>query len=495
MGIGYFQLTIKNPQDKYLIGNPEFTYFKSTYKRHTNFAIENMIINFTGETFLDINSNFNKKFYTIIPKNGDLIHRMYIMIKLEDITQDIEGINGITKPIDSDDSQSEDNIKKQSCVSIFGLIDYIEISIGDQLIDKHTGEWLHWYYQLFLNNSKNHIIGEMLNSHINTKGNIKGINKHKDGIIYIPLAFWFNRNIGLSLPLIALQYSDIKINLKLNKRTTFKNENVKNLKMRNTLKINNIRLLVEYIHLDKQEKLLFSSNSHEYLIEQVQNNLRNTILLKKGMLDKSYEDYNHKIELAFNNPIKEIFWAIQDDQSLCNIKGDSYLDDNGDIKIRENKGNHLFNYWRNLDWKNRGHQFIEATLNLNGNDIFDYQNANYFNSVMKYQFHSGYGFNNMKDIASIDLNNHYRNIDYKKGSGIYCYSFALNPENYQPSGTLNFSKLDKAELRLKIRRDLYNNSNINGKYKGILNQKFIKIYAINYNILNIFSGQCGLLFK
>jgi len=468
MGIGYFQLSVTSESDRYFVGNPQITFFKAVYKRHTNFAMENFILTFTGETFMGTSSNFGKNMYTIIPKNGDLVHKMYLLIDLED-----------TKSTDSQAS-----IEEQIGISGLSLIDYIEVSIGDQVVDRHTGEWLHMFNETFLTNSQNTALCEMINTHTNTKGTAVS-NKHRDGRIYIPLQFWFNRNPGLALPLLALHSSDVKINVKLNTRTKIKN----NASAASTLQINKVQLLTQFIHLDKEEKNLFVSNSHEYLIEQVQSNLRNVIPLKKNDTDVSYESYQHKIEMAFNHPVKEIFWAIQDDKSAKDTDGTTYTDyyDTNTTADRTNKGNNMFNYWRNLDSENRGEQIIDATIGLNGKEIFDPLNSKYFMSIMKYQHHTGFGY---KNINYQDSSGYQISVNNKRGSGFYCYSFALNPESHQPSGSLNFSKLDRADLRLRIRRDAYNNT-VGNFYTS---EKLLKIYAVNYNILKIVSGTGGLVF-
>lgn len=475
MGIGYFQLTVVSESDKYIVGNPQMTFFKAVYKRHTNFAFENFMLNFTGETFMGINSNFGKKMYSIIPRNGDLLHKMYLVIDLEDINE-----TGTS-------TQKESNFKKQISVLGLSLIDYIEIRIGDQLIDRHTGEWLHIYNEIFNNTSKNNLYCEMTNTYLNTK---LQIDNPRDGRIYIPLQFWFNRNPGLSLPLLALQYSDVKIDVKFNHRSKITNSISSNDTVNKSLQINKIQLLAQYIHLDREEKNLFASNSHEYLIEQVQSNLRNVVPLLKNVNDKDYENYQHKFELAFNHPVKELFWAIQDQSSSKNTK-------NVDYRLvlplvpRTNCGNNIYNFWRNLDSENNAEQLIDATIALNGKEIFEPISSNYFQSIQKYQHHSGFGYQNMNVNDGLPTPNS-NDVNYKNGSGFYVYSFALNPENHQPSGSLNFSKLDKAELRLRVRRDAYTNSFPN-TFK--IKEKLLKVYAINYNVLRIMSGHGGLAFQ
>ena len=470
MGIGYFQLTVTSEQDKYLVGNPQFTYFKSVHKRHTNFAIENRVLNFVGETTLNTNSNFGKKYYAKIPKIGDLLHRMYIVFELESAS-DLK------------------SIQQEFGISAHSLIDNVQISIGDQVIDKHTGDWLHIFSEL--NGKGNISLCDMLNTHLNSKGNGIGGEielKFKDGLVYVPLQFWFNRNVGLSLPLMSLQYSDVKIELQLNKRS--KITNIGN-SGKNNSKINQIYLLSEFIHLDKDERVLFASNQHEYLIEQVQINDKLNVPLKTEISDLDFEEYTHKFELPFNHPVKELIWVLQDSNSKKDITGREYIDSwNLPVtKERTNVGNHLFNYWRNLDWENQADQLINATISLNGTELCEPQGASYFRNVQKYQYHSDFGYDNLSFTK--DQYN-YSNADLSRGSGIYSYSFSLNPENHEPSGSLNFSKLDKTELRLRIRRDFHNNS----KSEGFsLNNKILKIFALNYNVLRVMSGHAGLVFQ
>ena len=443
MGLGYFQLSVTNEEDKYLVGNPEFTYFKALYKRHTNFAIENVVLNFSGETKMD--NNYGKKIYTNIPKNGDLLHRMYLII-------------------DTDYLGTHDELIDNIGVSAFSLIDYIELSIGDQVIDKHTGEWLHIYHEHFIDNSKNSLLCEMINIH-NTTKNTDELHRDKDGLLYIPLIFWFNKNPGLALPLLALNNSNIKLSVKFSSKNKIYNS--KNLNKK--FIINSVQLLAEYIHLDTEEKRLFATNSHEYLIEQLQYNDFNNVpqKLEEFAVDDDYEKYFHKFNIPFNHPIKELFWCIQDSS-----------DNNQKLNI----GNNIFNYWLDLNTDKRQHQVIEGYITLNGKELFEPKSSNYLMSVLKYQYHSGYGYTdlNVKKNEGADT----FTIRYDKGSGIYCYSFALFPEKYQPSGSLNFSALDKVELNLRLRRKKDNTGN----------QKLIKFFAINYNILKIVSGQGGLLF-
>jgi hypothetical protein len=184
MGYGQLLLSVKSESDNYLVGNPQFTYFKSVYKRHTNFSIDYQSIKLYGDT----ENVFGKKLYINVPKNGDLVHRMFLTFEVEvDTNADLEKIAPLG----------------------YNYIDYIELYIGGQLIDKHTGEYLAIYHEQFSDSSKSIGIANMVGIQNNTNGSTKKL-------ITLPLRFWFNNDVGLSLPLIALQYSDIKIDIKFN---------------------------------------------------------------------------------------------------------------------------------------------------------------------------------------------------------------------------------------------------------------------------------------
>tara|TARA_Y100000385_G_scaffold291439_1_gene369445 strand:+ start:2149 stop:3657 length:1509 start_codon:yes stop_codon:yes gene_type:complete len=502
MGIGYFQLTVTSEQDKYLVGNPEFTYFKAVYKKHTNFAKETFNLNFVGETFMESNNNLGKKLYCTIPKNGDLLHRMYLVFDIQSVSPPKKKNDGT---IDTTIETIKKNVLPYISIDAQALIESIEIKIGDQTIDKHTGEWMHIYNEISLTSNKNEMLCDMINTNINIK---ESQISQKDGLIYIPLIFWFNRNPGLSLPLIALQNSDVKIDLKLNSRSKIDNKLM--IGNNNTgLQINSIYMLAEYIHLDNQEKLLFSSKSHEYLIEQVQfnNNINVPLKLVDIPVDKQYNEYQHKFEIPFQNPIKELFWAIQDDISNVNSNGTEEYKENGFVKRRYSSGNHIYNYWFNLDYNDNTklNQMIDGTITLNGIDMFEPISGNYFNSVLKYQYYNGYNYKNLgSELMNNENSSETVNMNYKNGSGFYCFSFALNPMDFQPSGSLNFSKIDKAELKIRVRRnttthDEKNTAARNGielnRGNEYLKQKILKIYGVNYNILKIVSGHAGLAFN
>jgi len=395
------QLVAYGAQDIYLTGNPQITFFKVVYRRHTNFACEAIEQTFTG------NVDFGRKISCTIDRNGDLLHKMYLEV---DIT-----LPGVTKVV-------TDSLKSLQ----FGhaLIREVEIEIGGQTMDTHYGEWLEVWSQLTSTNEDLDKLRSMISSDVVVHGNSNLVRK-----LYIPLQFWFCRNPGLALPLIALQYHEVKLNLFLSDKNSvncgegqacFKTE------------INSICLYCDYIFLDTDERRRFAQISHEYLIDQLQfNNIVS--------VDKTEEHPN--IELRFNHPCKELVWIAQ-----------PQIDGQNPFKFGMEKDG------KSLD------SVLKAKLQLNGHDRFRERDGTYFRCVQPYQHHTG---GNLQDT---------------NGNGFfYVYSFALKPEEHQPSGTCNFSRIDNAVLQLHLA-----NGNEN---------KFIKVYATNYNVLRIMSGMGGLAYS
>ena len=286
MGFGYLLLAVKSEQDNYLIGNPQFTFFKAVYKKHTNFAIDYQFLPFTGET----SESWGKKLYIDIPKNGDLLHRMYLNFDLEFTAGDTD--------------------QKKVAPLIYNLIDYIDLYIGGQLIDRHYSSWLTIWNELIEKDSV--ALASMTGIRNQMLPNATKATKTYS----VPLRFWFNNNIGLALPLIALQYNEVKLEVRIKNKSSFdayargKDTNGVTFpgasSTPNTVAnvvINRIILINELIHLDKEERRLFSTNNHEYLITQVQSSINNSITNYPALYNTSsagnFNKLQHKIDMRF----------------------------------------------------------------------------------------------------------------------------------------------------------------------------------------------------
>ena len=419
---GIIQL-MHSDSDSYLIGNPQITFFKSVYYRHTNFAIESVQLNFnnsitTAESIAVCN----------IPRSGgDLLHNIYLEIDL----------SGTEAP----DTSGYINWTNATA---YAFVKEATIKINNQILDKHYSEWFDIWNEL-----TNYKLFEdgMVNKHHGKELYLKSAdNKKKPPFLkmYMPLQFWFCRNPGLALPLIALQYSNIVLELKFRNLNYLINCNGKGKEQEVVPKV---KLYGELIYLDSNEKKKFAQKSHEYLIEQVQ--------------FSGSQKLSTTHELNYNHYVKEIIW-------VCRGKNLGETEPTGTDNINPIKnidggahsnGNDYFNYTANSDqfteylFTDKYYEhFSKATIILEGNERFSKRNASYFRTLQPHNYHT--------------------NVPLNREKKIYLYSFALHPEKHQPSGFLNFYKINKAEL----------------KFDDVLEDEDILIFATNYNILRISDG-------
>ena len=385
MGGGLMQLVAYGAQDIYLTGNPQITFFKVVYRRHTNFSMEAIEQTFNGS------ADFGKRVTCTVSRNGDLMHKVYLQVTVPALA----GVEIWGKNLGQ------------------ALIKYAEVEIGGQRIDKHYGDWMHIWNELSQEAGKKDGYDEM------TGADMAAASAETD--LYIPLEFWFCRNPGLALPLIALQYHEVKINIEFRALSELTNAT--------GLSLSAASLYVDYIYLDTDERRSFDQVSHEYLIEQVQ-----------FTGDESVSSLSNKIKLNFNHPCKELVWVVQRDDVFDTLTGAS----------------DRFNYTDSAG----ANPVLIAKLQLNGHDRFSERMGRYFNLVQPYQHHT--------------------NVPK---TGINVYSFGLKPEEHQPSGTCNMSRIDNATLQLTLTSET-----VGADAK-------VRVYATNYNVLRIMSGMGGLAYS
>ena len=440
MGGGLMQLVAYGAQDIYLTGNPQITFFKVVYRRHTNFSIEAIQQHFDGDTSKLYQGGTKS---VLISRNGDLIHKMWLECKLT------YGADTITAGNPSYINWTNN--------TGHALIEECDIEIGGQRMDKHTAQWLDIYNEL-TDHEESDWIG--LNKHAAKNAYLRSGNLTADDTLklYIPFQFWFCRNVGLALPLIALQYHEVKLNIKFRSIYALLNSDGTNIVDTVTKHIIAAVLYVDYIYLDTDERRRFAQVSHEYLIEQLQ---YTTNVAKTNL------------RLRFNHPIKEIIWVmpfnlfeksatiIDSEASINATSPDSHLNDyfNYNAKI-DAVDNNAFK--ETIGGQDSYEGFTKATIKLNGHTRFKERDASYFRLCQPRQ--AGH------------------KIPTKH---IYMYSFALNPEEHQPSGTCNFSRLDNAELSLKVIND---STGDDSNYR-------LNVYGVNYNVLRIMSGMGGLAYS
>lgn len=422
-GGGLLQLIAQGKQDVFLTGNPQITWFKMVYRRYTNFSMESSVIQFDNQ------ADFGRKITTVIPRKGDLLGALWLEVELPALRDSVTGA-----PLSYTNATAH------------ALIQEISIEIGEQEIDKQTGEWMELYSNYIITEDKrqgwNNMIGKTTGT---SQGNSpsSSVNLYGPLYLYVPLRFWFCKNPGLALPIVALQYHPIRVNLTLRplqQMFIVDNPQATNVCDISTMaaSITSMNLYGDYIHLDVDERRRFVANSHEYLIEQVQttNNLP---------IDATASTV--QVPMEFNHPLREIYWIVQRNIAVNAHQWFNYTN----LSI----GEFTENGFQNL--------IDTALLRIDGYDRFDKRNADYFRLVQPYQFHT---------VIPID--------DF-----VYSYSFCFRPEDVQPSGSMNASRIDNITLQLEL------NTTVTPA-RGSAN---VRVYGLNHNVLRIVDGFGGLLFR
>ena len=445
MAGGLMQLVAYGAQDVYLTGNPKVTFFQAVYKRHTNFAMENI------EQVVNGSAANDGRLSVTIARNGDLVGNMYLELT------PIAGLVTETSNGSSDDAVwcAERALKD------------VELTIGGQRIDKHYQKWWRIYSELYLDEAKKLQYGKMTST-----GQVAG------GKVYLPLIFFFNRNPGLALPLIALQYHEVRLDFDLGSAYT------------SYFSTTAPKVWANYIYLDTEERRRFAQKGHEYLIEQVQHT----------GVDSVEVGATKQIRLSYNHPVKSLNWcyteetATSDGNSLwnfctpgaincsmttcvSNVASDDILIgveplsflSGGSVCAPKLVVSSNISTIDRREWCEEGNstgvpgELMNGPLSsfkviLNGQDRFKEQDGKYFNQIQPYNHNSGCPY-----------------------PGIYTYSFALKPEDHQPTGTCNFSRIDNAQVSVAMKSGAESNSQ--------------HMFAVNYNVLRIQSGMGGLAFS
>jgi hypothetical protein len=533
------QLVAYGAQDVFLTGTPEITFWKVSYRRHTNFAMESIEQTFSGQ------ADFGRRVTCTISRNGDLCYRTYLQVTLPEINQSML----------AQGSPATDGVYAR-WLDFPGeqLIAQVEVEIGGQRIDRQYGDWMHIWNQLTMPADQQRGYFQMVGNTTQLTyitdpsfANISGPcaaaggptqvcaprNALPETTLYVPLLFWFCRNPGLALPLIALQYHEVKINIDFRPigeclwavKTLAATSGSQSVSAAYQQSLVAASLYIDYVFLDTDERRKMAQNPHEYLIEQLQ-----------FTGDESVGSSSNKIKLNFNHPCKELIWVVQPD---ANVDYCASLE--GGQTLYRTLGAQPFNYTDAIDaLPNAVHAFggpdqtsgadqfitsaglfqdpgamgsedpgvqwgpgqpnntfdptgaidtgsfvsdagtfvlsetaldmhcwgenpvVTAKLQLNGQDRFSEREGTYFDVVQPFQHHT-------------------RTPD----TGINVYSFALRPEEHQPSGSCNFSRIDNATLQLVLS---------SATVGGTATAK-VRVYATNYNVLRVMSGMAGVAYS
>jgi len=536
---GLIQLASKGQENMYLTDNPEITWFKIQYRRHTNFSIEEIQQNFIHPP------NFgNKVFCNIGTKNGDLIHKMNLVVKLPEISQFYNS------------DQTIDKITKfRWCRKIgYALIKQIDVSIGGKLIDRQYGEWLNIWSELF--GKKNYEIDKMI-------GNIKEIYDYstskKSYELYIPLRFWFCNYITNSLPILCLLHNDIKINLELNTLSSVCNIGPSHYILTENDCVNFIEgeyieqyingetITGQFMYFDDINKRLYynrisnklfqnintysitnSNLSNESKEEQI-NNLIDSYTIygltsgyqatpKINDNEEILTSYLHKYTPLTNINLKECYLLVEyifldvaerkrlyeqkheflieqlllANDSLINNQTTSILSLYHPVKyivwtiqqeyLTQKYNNDHFNYTNSYKYYDILHINDKEHNGIKNNNT-EYQNKFINNQIGESNVNNSILYlNDIKRIEQQD-NLYYgiiqplQHFNYIPQTGINIYSFSLNPCEFQPSGSCNMSLIDNIKLLNNVDKIINNN-----------NPGHLKVYGVCYNILKIESG-------
>jgi len=500
------QLVANGAQDVFLTNDPQITFWKRSFKRHTNFSMEAIPQTFTGSVQFGTETNCQ------ITRSGDLIHKAWLEVTLPKLKTNCGlSVEDVWSPYVGE-----------------LLVEWVNISIGGQVIDKHYGEWLHIWNELTSKNLDGY--GKMVGKSV----------RSEEPTLFVPLVFWWNNSPGMALPLIALQYHEVRLNFKFNElnnllsskaMTAIGTSNYSNI-FQNSSPSLNAKVYIDYVYIDMDERTRFAQSTHEYLIQQVQKT------------SESVRSENMRINLNFNHPCKELIWMVVDqkkekksfeftysnpmdedadldlfvnqltfgsnassgtvlaDPSLKGSEGGITFDFGNDEKSVMGKG--LFDRYSsgiNLNNVNTtSFDFNKKQTSLsnkdNGNDEVSFRKM--VQHVLSYDEKVNVG---PVKSALVKLNNHERfcerpgsyfnlvqpyqhHTNVPRSAGIYSYSFALEPESDQPTGTCNFSRIDNAVLELKL-----------DSYVALRNSNYkVNVYATNFNVLRIMGGMGGIAF-
>jgi hypothetical protein len=486
-------------------------------------------------------ADFGRRVTCTISRNGDLAYRTYLQVTMPEINQSM-GVDGkcYARWLDYPGHQ---------------LISQVEVEIGGQRIDRQYGDWMQIWYQLTSSAEQARGYAKMVGNTTQltyitdpTFADVNGPcggdapvnvcaprNALPETTLYIPLQFWYCRNPGLALPLIALQYHEVKINLDIRPIDeclwAMNSLEASESNQQSTTAYNQsliaASLYVDYIFLDTDERRRMAQNPHEYLIEQLQ-----------FTGDESVGSSSNKIKLNFNHPCKELIWVVQPDANV-----DYCASYQGGELLYKVLGAQPFNYtdavdalpnavhafggpgatgYMGTDGSPNDQAFIQMVDGSNGpaSGMFQDPNANdlpsgatgadvvdsgvsdagtFVLSETALEMHC-WGLNPVV-VAKLQLNGQDR-FSEREGTyfdqvqpfqhhtrapdtGINVYSFALRPEEHQPSGSCNFSRIDNATLQLVLS---------NATVAGTSTAK-VRVYATNYNVLRVMSGMGGLAYS
>jgi hypothetical protein len=435
MSGGILQLVSYGAADVNLTGNPQITYWRHVARRYSNFAIEAI------PQVFHATADFGRRTSVTIARTGDLIHKMYLEVTLPIVNKNKGGNN-------PDDLSSDYADKRYYWVNKVGLalIKSVELEIGGIRIDRHTSEWMDAWSSLTRKEDKDngfkYMIGDLPMAERET---------NKELTLYIPMMFFFNMFPGLSLPLVSIAFHEVRFNFEFRKLSELlippqkpgnlsEQAHLNNVLLDDTFASMQATLYADMTYLDVDERRRFSKYPHEMLVTVVQ------FLGDEVVPEGTDSRIIRQITLNFVHPVKELVWVyISDDKT------------------------------KERDYFHYADVVQEANLLLNGQPRFTPRKGSYFRLLQPFQHHTS--------------------VPEKP---VYVYSFCLHPEDPQPSGSLNFSRIDHAQLRLDTQNlpiKTPGNLNVNPPTAQVYYGGRYKVFAVSYNMMRIKGGLAGLAYS
>ena len=312
----------------------------------------------------------------------------------------------------------------------------VELELGGQRIDKIYAPWMRVYDELFRQAAEKNQYRRLVDF---VDGEAVGATKR----FYVPLIFFFNKNPGLALPLIALQYHEVKVHIELA-------SSIDGVDTATTTDPK-VAMYCDYVYLDVDERRRFAQSSHEYLIEQLQ------FTGEEPATIDTVAKKSTNVRLNLNHPCKYLAFVVKGSRHGQFAAGDTA---------------NIGTYAEALA------PIASCKLTLNGHDRFSERRGSYFNLVQPYQ----------------TLKCHPR-------AGVYLYSFCLKPDEHQPSGSCNFSRIDNATLQITYKKANVNSTQVNAipdedcTSNTATSLTSLCVYAVNYNVLRVMSGMGGLAYS
>ena len=443
MGAGLIDIVSRGTEDERITGgNPEITFFKTVYRRHTNFAMETVEIPF------DVTADFNRRVTCTLPRLADLLHKVVLKVVL---------------PVLPNSSNAWSPYIGMS------LIRTVEICVGGARIDCHMGEWLYVWNELSQTAAKRDVVVAMSDG-------FNQVDPLAARTVYVPLHFWFCKEISQSLPMNALLYHDVRIVVEFRELAEVARIGCD---LPTNVSMTEASLLIDYVYLDDADRRMFSKGPIEYMIDVCQ--------YTKIRLE--YPTLFQRIPLTFKHPVRELIWVMR--ESSATLTGLTTIDAHQNEHFRfkllgtntssTSAGTGASSPYFYVFGSTVGSSsttanttslmspiLSEARVLLNGVERTTMQDAAYYGIMEPLKRHTGVPMDTINGVHT--------------DRGIYCYSFAIEPELMQPTGTVNFSRIQLASIEVRLN-------------SAIVGDTDVIVFAPSINFFRIQNGMGSIVYS